>query len=140
MDLLLLLIFTTTYANAWAYATGIRSLRAALATGSFFTGFTETVATHRHQLEAKIKIQGSPRCRVLIYTPPDDDFNENTGVLVHFVRITLSYIMFLLFERADFHYSTPQLSWVPQQSMSTLSVFFGKYAYKNNKYTKNNND
>lgn len=66
---------------------GIRSLRGALATGNFIAGMGEQVSVHRHQLEAKVKIAGSPKCRVLIYTPPDDDFDENTGVLVHFVRL-----------------------------------------------------
>lgn len=68
-----------------SFLPGIRSLRGALATGSFITGMGEQVSVHRHQLEAKVKIAGSPKCRVLIYTPPDDEFNENTGVLVHFV-------------------------------------------------------
>lgn len=64
---------------------GIRSLRGAIATGTFFAGLNDQVSVYRHQLEAKVKITGSPKCRVIIYTPPDDEFDENTGVLVHFV-------------------------------------------------------
>ncbi|KAK9894688.1 alpha/beta-hydrolase [Cystobasidium minutum MCA 4210] len=71
-------------APSWTDSLWIRSLRGAIATGTFFAGLNDQVSVYRHQLEAKVKITGSPKCRVIIYTPPDDEFDENTGVLVHF--------------------------------------------------------